>query len=677
LGNLTSRSSANLIENFYYDNINRLDSSTLNSSGVPGTTKTYTYDALGNLKSRSDVSVAGDSGYGYPASGTNSVRPHAVSRVNLIGAGNKYREYQYDANGNLANVAQKIPQSPPEQDLLDLGYGRTVTWTSFNMPSVIYDDAETDVQLEFTQYGPEHQRVTALLTKTENNVALTRSTVYLNPDSSGGLLFEKETKFDGAVEARHFLTAGGQVVAQVIRTTRTVNGALETTWATRYLHRDHLGSVTAVTDAAGNVIETMAYEPFGKRRVAAGQSTEGADDPGNTLRPVTTVRGFTNHEHVDELGIVHMNGRIYDPAIGRFLSADSILPAPYDLQSYNRYSYVHNNPLVYTDPDGHCEFFCVMLWIVGTAEVAHQLDIIDTSTTRMIQGMAIGAALAPVSGGLSFAGGGFTQATIAGFASGFVGSNFSIEGGVIGGLTAGAFNLVGTNLTGTFENILGHAAVGCASSSLSGGDCGSGALSAGFGAAATHFMPESFKQNPALKAAYVTIVGGTASVVGGGKFANGAQTAAFGYLFSHLAFHADANLSTNEATLQEPDTSPEPMQLAANTTAPGCGTGPMPCFDGGGGGGSIGFGSSGGPGAGKVFSRPVQDSIRARDGNACVYCGIDTIRSSTPAPNRSNIDHIVPKSQGGNNTPANGANACQTCNLKKAAKPLNEFLKNR
>ena len=140
-------------------------------------------------------------------------------------------------------------------------------------------------------------------------------------------------------------------------------------------------------------------------------------------------------------------------------------------------------------------------------------------------------------------------------------------------------------------------------------------------------------------------------------------------------------LSTNETLLRAPDAQMndmhESMELAATTTTPGCGTGITPCFDGGGGGGSVGPGSSGGPGAGKVFSRPVQDSIRARDGDTCVYCGIDTIRSPVPAPNRSNIDHIVPKSQGGNNTPANGANACQTCNLEKGTKSVEEFLKSR
>src|SRR5262249_43231165 len=70
-------------------------------------------------------------------------------------------------------------------------------------------------------------------------------------------------------------------------------------------------------------------------------------DIGNTTR-----RGFTSHEHLDNIGLIHMNGRVYDPTIGRFLSADPFVPDPFDGQSFNRYSYVKNNPLSRIDADG-------------------------------------------------------------------------------------------------------------------------------------------------------------------------------------------------------------------------------------------------------------------------------------------------------------------------------------
>ncbi|WP_250655568.1 RHS repeat-associated core domain-containing protein [Alkalimarinus coralli] len=118
-----------------------------------------------------------------------------------------------------------------------------------------------------------------------------------------------------------------------------------------YTLRDHLGSVDTVVDddvtddLQASVIERSFFAPFGERVEDA--------RAGTTLEPVTDDRGFTDHEHMDEVGLIHMNGRVYDPVIGRFLSADPYVQAPYSSQSYNRYSYVWNNPLSAVDPSGY------------------------------------------------------------------------------------------------------------------------------------------------------------------------------------------------------------------------------------------------------------------------------------------------------------------------------------
>ena len=64
-------------------------------------------------------------------------------------------------------------------------------------------------------------------------------------------------------------------------------------------------------------------------------------------------RGYTGHEHLDDIGIIHMNGRIYDPRLGRMLSPDPVTQAPENGQNYNRYTYAYNNPLKFTDPSGY------------------------------------------------------------------------------------------------------------------------------------------------------------------------------------------------------------------------------------------------------------------------------------------------------------------------------------
>lgn len=121
---------------------------------------------------------------------------------------------------------------------------------------------------------------------------------------------------------------------------------------TRYLHKDHLGSVDVITNESGGVVQRLSYDAFGKRRNAtAWAGAPGAADWTNIA--AITHRGFTFHEELDNLDLVHMNGRVYDPNIGRFISADPFVQAPLMSQSLNRYSYVMNNPLSMTDPSGY------------------------------------------------------------------------------------------------------------------------------------------------------------------------------------------------------------------------------------------------------------------------------------------------------------------------------------
>ena len=214
---------------------------------------------------------------------------------------------------------------------------RSYGYTSFNMPLTFAASSGGASVSETYIYGPEHQRV--------KQVSTTLGSIfYLNPDASGGLAFEKNIKPDSSMELRNYVTAGGSVVAEIKQITSSTGVATE---QTRYFLRDNLGSANVITDEAGNVVERLAYEPFGKRR-----QVTGAQDPGNTILGTQGQRGFTNHEHMDELGLVNMNGRVYDPMTARFLSADPLIQAPYNSQSYNRYSYVINSPLNLSDPTG-------------------------------------------------------------------------------------------------------------------------------------------------------------------------------------------------------------------------------------------------------------------------------------------------------------------------------------
>lgn len=110
-----------------------------------------------------------------------------------------------------------------------------------------------------------------------------------------------------------------------------------------FYHQDHLGSTNVVTDGPGNTVqEVISYYPFG----------ETLDDTG--LREIINVPyKFTGQELDSETGLYNYNARLYSPDFGRFISPDTIVSDPTNPQSLNRYSYVLNNPLNYTDPTGH------------------------------------------------------------------------------------------------------------------------------------------------------------------------------------------------------------------------------------------------------------------------------------------------------------------------------------
>ncbi|WP_417683390.1 HYD1 signature containing ADP-ribosyltransferase family protein [Pseudidiomarina aquimaris] len=127
-----------------------------------------------------------------------------------------------------------------------------------------------------------------------------------------------------------------------------------------YTLRDRLGSVVTLTDHNNHILEHRSYDPFGKPRYGTMLPSSAAtlfDVAGGTP---FTLRGFTDHEHIDEAQLIHMNGRVYDYNLGRFLSIDPLIQAPGNSQSLNPYSYIMNNPLAGTDPSGYVSVDCFL-----------------------------------------------------------------------------------------------------------------------------------------------------------------------------------------------------------------------------------------------------------------------------------------------------------------------------
>ncbi|OYY93773.1 MAG: hypothetical protein B7Y41_09905 [Hydrogenophilales bacterium 28-61-23] len=465
LGNLETRADTLLAssETFTYDSLNRLTATTRD-----GATTTVAYDAQGNITHKSDVGA-----YSY-----TGAKPHAVTQAGA-------NTYTYDANGNQLS-----------------GAGRTLGWTSYNLPNQIVEAINGTPSTTTFLYDYNHVRA--------KQTSPGKTVIYLNPRIDLGGHYHKEVAGAVTTESYYFY-AGGQVVgAYIIKTNASPQ--------TNYFHADHLGSISVVTDQAGQVITRYQYDPWGKRVLAAGSSS-------------ATMHGFTGHEHLDD-GLIHMNGRVYDPVLGRFLSADPTIPDATNGQAYNRYSYVFNNPLSLTDPSGFRPFW-EQKWFKQAATIA---------VAAWVGPAAFNFAFGNVGGAVWAATGNFTAGYAAGMVAGGVASGMttqllttgSTNGWQKAGVSAMMFNTAaGFGAANSAERIAAHAAAGCASSSMYGGDCGSGALAAGFGKYATNHISGGW--GPVGQMVAVSVVGGTASTLGGGNFANGARTAAFGYLFNEMA----------------------------------------------------------------------------------------------------------------------------------------------
>jgi RHS repeat-associated protein len=559
LNNLTGRvdnngdgSTGAVSETFVYgDSLNRLTSYTVSAPQIPGLSRTVNlqYNALGMLLYKSDVG-----NYTYPAQGATSVRPHALQSV----AGGVSASYTYDANGNLKTATT--------------GKYRTVSYTSFNLP-----DSQNGMQgaagtPKYTwQYDENHARIK----ETHVDASGTRTTWYLHPDNQGGLGFESETAPSGAISNRHYLSAGGMAIGVLVSTGALPVLAAGQTSPTvltnvtlvkvEYWHKDHLGSLIATTDHTGAVTQRYAYDPFGKRRYTNGSYDEFGNvvvDWSGTLN-WGTDRGFTGHEGLDDVGLVNMNGRIFDPTLGVFLQGDPLVQDPANLQNYNRYGYCFNNPLTCTDPTG---YFSLSKWFKASLKFSflptmkNAFNLIHASpgqqyVDQFIMNNQVAYAIGQIAAAY-FGGPAGAAAYASYYAYERTGSmTAAYRAGLVAYISAEVFEAAGGIKAdlhlGYVGGIAVHAVAGCVTSTIGGGKCGQGALSAAFAEAATPFTVEVTKGSDLAGTLVSAVVGGTGSVLGGGKFSNGAITGAFGYMFNELLHEGSSKEAMQRAGYAE------------------------------------------------------------------------------------------------------------------------------
>ncbi|MFW2174622.1 RHS repeat domain-containing protein [Acinetobacter guillouiae] len=303
----------------------------------------YAFDALGSLINRNQnlAGISNNEAFTYD----NINRLKTV--VNQQG---QTTSVNYDAIGNITQKTSNLDYKPVKE--------QTYNWNSFNMPVSIQQGNDSESFL----YDANHQRVR----RTSIADGKTTTTVYINPRIDTGGTFEKTYLPNGTTEYTHYIYAGGDSIASYVSTDKGIaptgdlgsayntgvapnspSAGIDKTGPYRYFHNDHLNSIEVITDSAGNPIERLSYDPWGKRRNVNG-SESGVEISGEK-----SSRGYTSHEMLDNIALVHMNGRVYDPQIGRFISADPNIDGADDTQGYNRYAYVRNNPGSSMDPSGY------------------------------------------------------------------------------------------------------------------------------------------------------------------------------------------------------------------------------------------------------------------------------------------------------------------------------------
>lgn len=296
-----------------------------------GNLDSRTNNLFGNLTENFDYDSQ-DRLYKYPnASGVEETQYYKDDgRIESNGLG----AYSY-ANSAKKYQNTSIAPTPEGKAYYETKSTQTISYNTFKSPVEIVEGAE---KVSFV-YNDNNDRSVMFY----GGAGLKHTRTYQKHYSADGSMEIKQTD-TGAVEFVTYIGGDGYTAPVVYKKTFNSGGTAQE--QTLYLHRDYQGSILAITNATGAVLEKRQFDAWG----AIVKVQDGAN---NTLNVLTILdRGYTGHEHLQSVGLIHMNGRLYDAKLHRFLQPDNFVQDPSNTQNYNRYGYVLNNPLKYIDPSG-------------------------------------------------------------------------------------------------------------------------------------------------------------------------------------------------------------------------------------------------------------------------------------------------------------------------------------
>ncbi|MFY7861192.1 MAG: RHS repeat-associated core domain-containing protein, partial [Chitinophagales bacterium] len=320
--------------------------------------ETFAYDASDRLSS-SQLTITNWSPFSYYNVNNNPAINISYDNLGNIDNKDDIGSYKYDKNGKNQLTSISNAGSAVSRML------QTLLYTSFEQPQEICEKSEW---LRYA-YGSNQQRYRGIWYESQSmRPSKIKRVRYYFGDMEVNV--EPSSLNSGSYKADyiHYVTGiDGKIVAIIknsednfdintvcLETPETdliqasPNRPIRSLEEYYYIYTDHLGSILAVTDDNGHLLHEANFDAWGRNRIPY----NGAYTSGVSASLPWLYRGYTGHEHLFDFDIINMNGRLYDPAVGRFFSTDQYIADGENSLCYNRYAYCLNNPLKYTDPDG-------------------------------------------------------------------------------------------------------------------------------------------------------------------------------------------------------------------------------------------------------------------------------------------------------------------------------------
>ncbi|MDP4272680.1 MAG: FG-GAP-like repeat-containing protein [Bacteroidota bacterium] len=304
-------------ENFTYDNVNRL--STVSVGNTETLHMTYKSGVNDRIDNKSDVGT-----YIY-----NETSKHCIDK---LAAATGYR--------------------PPRHDL---------TYNQLGKVSAIMETDSLKSKSLSIDYGVDDQRFKTVYSQND-----TTKYIWYYFDN-----YEKQIMENGAVRHLNYIFAGNSLIG--IFEQKSDGDKIH------YVYSDYLGSLKCITDNLGTNEQRLSFDVWGNRRNPYTGTKLTTAELENSIS--LTSRGYVGQEHLDNLGLINMNARIYDPSLGLFISPDNYMDDIGYSQAFNRYNYGLNNPLMYSDPNGNFPFLMVGILLIDAGAFMRSYGEINNNTT--------------------------------------------------------------------------------------------------------------------------------------------------------------------------------------------------------------------------------------------------------------------------------------------------------